>query len=85
MDVRQVKALVTGGASGLGEATVRAIVEAGGKAGIVDMDRERAEKLSAELAPSAAFAVADVTSEQDIDRAVIELKDALGGLNAVVN
>ena len=85
MELKDAKALVTGGASGLGEATVRAVVAAGGRAGVVDMDRERAEKLVDELGSAVVFAPADVTSESDIDRAVADLKAALGGLNVAVN
>ena len=45
-------ALVTGGASGIGEETCRALTGAGASVTIVDLDRPRAEALSAELAGS---------------------------------
>lgn len=41
MEIRDVVAMVTGGASGLGEATVRNVVEHGGKVAILDLDLER--------------------------------------------
>jgi NAD(P)-dependent dehydrogenase (short-subunit alcohol dehydrogenase family) len=62
MDVMNATALVTGGASGLGEATVRALVTLGAKVLIVDRDGERAERLAGSLGAQAMAAVADVTS-----------------------
>ena len=46
MEMKEVIAVVTGGASGLGEATVRRIVNAGGKAAIFDMNEERDHALA---------------------------------------
>ena len=57
------RAVVTGGASGIGEATVRVLAAAGASVTIVDLDRERAEALAGELAPAAAAAVFDLTDE----------------------
>ena len=52
MKLNEVVAIVTGGASGLGEATVRNIVEQGGKAVIVDLADERAASLVEQLGSS---------------------------------
>lgn len=49
MEFRDMKAIVTGGASGLGEATVRRIAANGGRAAIFDVNGERAERLVKEL------------------------------------
>ena len=56
-------ALVTGGASGIGEAISRVFSTAGAKVLIVDMDRERAERLAIEL-PHAEVKVCDITDDQ---------------------
>ncbi len=73
-------ALVTGGASGLGAATVRKLAAAGAKVMIVDRD-ERGMELATEL--GGAFAKADVTSEAEI-QAAVEQASALGPLRVVV-
>ena len=71
MQVKDVPAIVTGGASGLGAATARALAEAGAKVGIFDRDIERAEALAAELG---ALAVeCDVTSPSSAEAAVARL------------
>jgi NAD(P)-dependent dehydrogenase (short-subunit alcohol dehydrogenase family) len=62
--------LVTGGASGLGEATVRGAVEAGAQAVIVDLASSRGADLAAELGPGAIFAAADVRDEGQLQAAV---------------
>jgi len=49
MNVKDCVAIVTGGASGLGEATVRNVVKLGGKAAIMDIQVERGENLAKEL------------------------------------
>ncbi|HTP36255.1 MAG TPA: SDR family NAD(P)-dependent oxidoreductase, partial [Candidatus Acidoferrales bacterium] len=49
------RALVTGGASGIGEATCRALTAAGATVTIVDLDRARAESLAAQLPGAAAL------------------------------
>ena len=63
-------ALVTGGASGIGEQTCRVLAEAGAKIIIVDIDKTKAEKLAAEL-PGASYRIFDITDE-DAARAGIE-------------
>lgn len=59
------KALVTGGASGIGEATCRVFTAAGASVSIVDVDRPRAEALAAEL-PGAAALICDITDEKQV-------------------
>jgi NAD(P)-dependent dehydrogenase (short-subunit alcohol dehydrogenase family) len=68
MDIRGVAALVTGGASGLGEATVRTLIDAGAVVTIVDRDEARGLALATEL--GAHFCAADVTNADDVQRAV---------------
>ena len=85
MDITQTTvALVTGGASGLGEATIRRLVAAGARAVIVDLDSERGEALAAELGDGVAFAQADVADPEAVGRAV-EAARGLGDLRFAVS
>jgi NAD(P)-dependent dehydrogenase (short-subunit alcohol dehydrogenase family) len=77
-------ALVTGGASGLGEATVRRVLSEGGRAVIVDLPGERGEALAAELGDRVRFVPADVRSEEQV-RAAVDTAYELGELRIVVN
>ncbi len=70
MRVEGAGALVAGGASGLGEASARALAEAGAGVTIADLDAERGEALAAELGPGAAFVRADVTDAGAVAAAV---------------
>jgi NAD(P)-dependent dehydrogenase (short-subunit alcohol dehydrogenase family) len=75
-------ALVTGGASGLGAATVRRLAQGGAKVVIVDRDEARGQALAAEL--GAAFARADVTDPAQIE-AAIAVAAQLGTLRIAVS
>jgi 3-hydroxyacyl-CoA dehydrogenase / 3-hydroxy-2-methylbutyryl-CoA dehydrogenase len=78
-------AVVTGGASGLGEACVRELAGAGAKVAIFDLDVEKGQKLAAELGERIVFARADVTSDESVQGAIRQAMEALGGLNVVIN
>ncbi|MFC4944318.1 SDR family NAD(P)-dependent oxidoreductase [Pseudonocardia sp. GCM10023141] len=69
-DLQGSVAVVTGGAGGLGEATVRALVAAGATVGILDLDAERGKALAHELGDQVAFYRTDVTSEEDVTAAL---------------
>ena len=73
-------ALVTGGASGIGEATVRTFAEAGAKVLIVDIDKQRAESLQADLPGSSSYQC-DITNESE----VAKLFDQIEKLDILVN
>ena len=66
------KALVTGGASGIGAATCRALAAAGAAVIIADIDRQAAEKLARQL-PSASAVIFDITEEPAVERAFASL------------
>lgn len=85
MDLKQVVGFVTGGASGLGEATVRRIVNDGGKAIILDLAEERGERLAAELGGNAVFHKTDVSSAESVQSALERTIQEFGHLNVVVN
>jgi NAD(P)-dependent dehydrogenase (short-subunit alcohol dehydrogenase family) len=75
--------LVTGGASGLGAATVRMLAAGGARVVIADIGRGAGEALAAEV--GARFVPTDVTSEADGQAAVGEAKAAFGALHGLVN
>ena len=85
MKLGETRALVTGGASGLGEATVRAINAGGGKVAILDMDSVRGNKLAEELGSSTIFCKTDVTNEDSVKSAIEKTIDSFGKLNVVLN
>jgi NAD(P)-dependent dehydrogenase (short-subunit alcohol dehydrogenase family) len=70
-----ISALVTGGASGLGEATARMLRSKGAKVAILDMQEEKGRKVAAEI--GAFFHVCDVTSEASVDAALAAARPAL--------
>jgi len=78
-------ALVTGGASGLGEATVRNFAAAGAKVVIVDRPQSKGGELAQELGAGALFAPADVTSEAEVVAAVQKAVDAFGTIHVNIN
>jgi len=79
-------ALVTGGASGLGEATVRAIVAKGGRAAIIDRPNSQAEKVVSENgADKVLFTPADVTSQEQVGKAIEATVARFGMLHIAVN
>ena len=77
-------ALVTGGASGLGEATARRLLTEGASVVLVDLPGGRGEDLAAELGDRVRFAPADVRNEEQV-RAAIAVAGELGELRIVVN
>jgi NAD(P)-dependent dehydrogenase (short-subunit alcohol dehydrogenase family) len=81
----ELRALVTGGASGLGLAVARRVVADGGRVAVLDVQAELGAAVARELGASAAFMRCDVTDEAAVDAAVTAAHAALGGLNLVVN
>ena len=85
MQIEQHSFLVTGGASGLGEAVVRAIVAKGGKAVIADLNESAGQALVAELGDNARFVRCDITSGDDVQAAVAMAEEEFGGLQGSIN
>ncbi len=77
--------LVAGGASGLGEATVRNFAAAGGNVIIADLNEVRGEALAAELGAKACFQKTDVASPESAQAAVDIAKSRFGSLHGLVN
>jgi NAD(P)-dependent dehydrogenase (short-subunit alcohol dehydrogenase family) len=85
MNVRGISAFVTGGASGLGAATVRMLVERGANVAIYDLPTSKGSELEKEIGPAARFVAGDVTDEAQTEAALDEAIDTFGPLRAVVN
>jgi 3-hydroxyacyl-CoA dehydrogenase / 3-hydroxy-2-methylbutyryl-CoA dehydrogenase len=85
MNHKDVVALVTGGASGLGEASIMELVKRGGKAVIVDFDSVKGEQLATDIGTGAIFAKTDVTREDDVRQAIQKAVDTFGKINVVIN
>ena len=85
MEIKNKVAVVTGGASGLGEATIRLIVAKGGKAVILDLAEERGSKLASELGESVLFQKTDVADEASVQAALDQTVKSFGTVDFVIN
>jgi NAD(P)-dependent dehydrogenase (short-subunit alcohol dehydrogenase family) len=85
MKIAEARAVVTGGASGLGNAVARHIVAAGGRVVMLDVQEGQGQSAAAELGANAGFAKCDVTSEPEILAAMETAKQRMGGINLLVN
>ncbi len=84
MDISKSSVLVTGGASGLGAATVRALVAAGAFVTIFDFDKDKSISLAQELGSRVTPCVGDVSSENDVSDAFLRT-ESIAPLRLVVN
>jgi NAD(P)-dependent dehydrogenase (short-subunit alcohol dehydrogenase family) len=78
-----ITAVITGGASGLGEATARRLAGRGVKVALFDLNAERGEALAREL--GGVFCRVDVTSEEQVDAGFARARDAVGQERILVN
>jgi NAD(P)-dependent dehydrogenase (short-subunit alcohol dehydrogenase family) len=77
--------LVTGGATGIGLACARAVVEGGGRVMLAARRREVLEEVARDLGSSAAFVECDVTSDASVDAAIAATTERFGSLDCAVN
>jgi NAD(P)-dependent dehydrogenase (short-subunit alcohol dehydrogenase family) len=85
MQLNQVKAIITGGASGLGHAVAQHFVAHGGKVALFDVNEDKGHAAAKELGDVARFFRTDVTSEDGVVANVAAARDAMGGLNVLIN
>ena len=85
MIVKNSVAVVTGGASGLGEACVRNLNKLGAKVAIFDFVAERGEKIAAELGKDVIFAHTDVADDAGVQAAIKKTMDAFGAIHIAIN
>ena len=78
-------AVITGGASGIGEASVRLFINEGARVVIADMQQERGQALAAELGDSAVFASCEVRQENQVKGAIDAAVNTWGRLDCVFN
>jgi NAD(P)-dependent dehydrogenase (short-subunit alcohol dehydrogenase family) len=78
-------AIITGGASGIGAATVRLFVESGARVVIGDLQSERGSALARELSPHVVFQHADVAKEDDVRTLVSRAESSFGRLDCIFN
>lgn len=83
MLMQETAAVITGGASGLGEATARLFRASGAQVTILDRDAARGEAVAAEI--GAHFVSTDVTSEDSVKAAIAHAVQKMGKINAAIN
>src|SRR5580698_156668 len=85
MELNDVRAVVTGGASGLGFAVAELLSAQGGKVTLLDIQDAQGQKAAQTLGGAASFQHCDVSSEASIDTTMRNAATSMGGLNVVVN
>ena len=85
MQISKAKAIVTGGASGLGLATARKIITAGGQVTLLDINQEQGDAAAADLGAASTFIATDVSSEEAVNGAVAQAAKKMDGVNMLVN
>ena len=85
MELAKAKAVVSGGASGLGLATAERVIAAGGHAVLLDINEEQGEKSAAALGERARFVRTDVADEANVQQAIADAAGFMGGITLAVN
>ena len=85
MDLSSARAVVTGGASGLGYATAKRVVDAGGYAVLLDVNGDQGETSAASLGTRAKFFQTDVSDEAAVRAAMQAASEFMGGISLAVN
>ena len=85
MKLSQARAVVTGGASGLGFATAQCIVDAGGQVVLFDINDELGAESAAKLGDRAAYLNTDVSNEASVQASIKQAAETMGGITLAVN
>lgn len=85
MNLSNCNALITGGASGLGLATAKRVLNAGGNVAVLDLAGDQRATTVEQLGDKALFIPTDVSSEKAVDEAVAKAADFLGEITLAVN
>jgi len=85
MKIADARAVVTGGASGLGLAVARHIASAGGRVTLLDVQEGPGLAAATAIGSQTGFAKCDVTSETEVNSAMESARTAMGGINLLVN
>lgn len=85
MKLNEVRAVITGGASGLGNAVAQRLIGAGAKVTLLDVNEAAGQAAAAALGNGAFFQSVDVSKESAVDAAIAQAKRDMGGINLAVN
>lgn len=85
MKLQEIRAAISGGASGLGLATAQRLVTEGARVTLLDVNDEAGEAAASELGEHASYLSTDVRSESSVVKAIRQASDRMGGLNMAVN
>ncbi len=85
MDIKNSVAVVTGGGSGLGEATAQMLSAKGAKVAILDLGKSRGAAFAEELGGNAIFVEADVTNDDQLTAAIAQAAETFGAIHVTVN
>jgi NAD(P)-dependent dehydrogenase (short-subunit alcohol dehydrogenase family) len=85
MKIQDARAVITGGASGLGGAVASHVISKGGKVVIVDIQDGPGQAAAAKLGANASFLRCDVTSEAEVNSTMETAASRMGGINLLVN
>jgi NAD(P)-dependent dehydrogenase (short-subunit alcohol dehydrogenase family) len=85
MKIGQARAVVTGAASGLGNAVARLVAARGGKVTLLDVQESLGQTAASEIGGHAGFVKCDVTVEREVDAAMQAARERMGGINLLVN
>ena len=85
MDIQKSVAVVTGGGSGLGEATARTLVARGASVAVLDLSKSNAAAIAQELGDRATFLEADVTNDDQLAAALSQAVEHFGAVHVAVN
>jgi NAD(P)-dependent dehydrogenase (short-subunit alcohol dehydrogenase family) len=85
MELSQLKAVVSGGASGLGHAVAARVIAEGGQVAILDVNDAQGNEAAAALGGRALFVRTDVSKEQEVDAGVAAAAEAFDGVNLAVS
>lgn len=85
MKLSEAKAVITGGASGLGFATAQRVISEGGQVVLLDINDDLGAESAAKLGDRASYISTDVTSEDSVKAALATARDTMGGITLAVN
>jgi NAD(P)-dependent dehydrogenase (short-subunit alcohol dehydrogenase family) len=85
MELASAKAVISGGASGLGLATAQRVIDAGGQVVLLDINDEQGEASAASLGERAAYLNTDVANEESVQKAMAAANETMGGITLAVN
>lgn len=85
MNIKERIAVITGGASGLGEATVKQLVSDGAKVTILDFDEKRGQSIADEIGDAVMFCKTDVVDENSVSNAIKKAIEKFGAIHIAIN